>query len=271
MSQSTLTPNPSPKGRAEQGAREITPSHYQAVCGLALSAIVLIQMQQSILLPEVAIVVSVLIGVVGALGIFYRSRLSPLTVFIALAAPQIIEQLYASQYYGVESPSMRFLDVADALLCVAALTYFIGHYRLHGLWFGVLPADPRQPADKVEKPKPPHVRSEESMTAAELITLVFMVPAFALLAEFAFLLLAQSWVGIDLPPRWKQFLAVAWLLLLVLFVAAQGFRHWRRLQMDRVSAMLMLQDILWNETRGEQRRISRWLAWTRLKERKKKA
>ena len=109
------------------------------------------------------------------------------------------------------------------------------------------------------------------MTAAELITLVFMVPAFALLAEFACLLLVQSGPPIDLPPRWKQFLAVAWILLLVMFVAALGFRHWRRLQMDRISAMLMLQDILWNETRGEQRRISRWLAWVRLKERKKKA
>ena len=53
-----------------------------------------------------------------------------------------------------------------------------------------------------------------------------------------------------------------------MFLAAHVFRYWRRLQMDRVSAMLMLQDLLWHETRGEQRRISRWIAWKRLRSRK---
>jgi len=53
-----------------------------------------------------------------------------------------------------------------------------------------------------------------------------------------------------------------------MFLASHGFRYWRRVQMDRVSALLMLQDILWNETRGEQRRINRWLAWRKLRDRK---
>jgi hypothetical protein len=34
--------------------------------------------------------------------------------------------------------------------------------------------------------------------------------------------------------------------------------------------LLLLQDILWNETRGEQRRLNRWVAWTKLKEKKRK-
>jgi hypothetical protein len=250
----------------------MTQRHYQAVCGLALSAIVLIQLQESSLLPAVSLVVNVLIGVVGALGIFYRSRLSPMTVFIALAAPQIIEQFYANQRVIPDVRGKRFLDVADVLLCIAALTYFIGHYRLHGLWFGVLPADPRStiPREGIKKPTPPLVRSESSLTAAELVALIFTVPIFALLGEVACLLLKRPWAAIDLPTRWTQFLFVSWTLLFVMFLAAHGFRHWRRLQMDRATAMLMLQDILWNETRGEQRRIQRWRAWQRLRERKKK-
>jgi hypothetical protein len=32
--------------------------------------------------------------------------------------------------------------------------------------------------------------------------------------------------------------------------------------------MLFLQDELWKETRGEQRRINRWRAWARLRQRK---
>jgi hypothetical protein len=260
----------------------ITPRHYQAMCGLALSAIVLIQLQQSALLPQVSVIVNVLIGLVGVLGIFFRARLSPMVALLALAAPHLIEQYYANQFFNPDTRSMRFLDVADLLLCMAALTYFIGHYRLQGLWFGVVPADARaarllSPAgtgvgsEGAEKPAPPRARSEQSLSAGELITLVFTVPAFALLADLAGLLLKRHWTLIDLPerPHWQQFLAVAWMLLLVMFLAAHALRYWRRLQMDRVSAMLMLQDILWNETRGEQRRINRWMAWKKLKERKK--
>ena len=261
----------------------ITPRHYQAMCGLALSAIVLIQLQQSSLLPQISVVVNLLIGLVGMLGIFYRARLSPMVALLAIAAPHLIEQYYANQFFNADTRRMRFLDVADLFLCMAVLTYFIGHYRLQGLWFGVVPADTRaarllSPAgigvgrEGSEKPAPPRARSEHSLSARELLTLVFTVPAVALLADLAGLLVKRHWTIIDLPerPHWQQFLVVAWMLLLVMFLAAHAFRYWRRLQMDRVSAMLMLQDILWNETRGEQRRINRWMAWKKLKERKKK-
>jgi hypothetical protein len=266
-----------------KAAAAITPRHYQALCGLALSAIVLIHLQSSSLLPQVSLVVNVLIGLIGVLGIFYRARLSPMLALLAIAAPHLIEQYHANQSLIPDARSMRFLDVADLLLCMATLTYFIGHYRLQGLWFGVVPSDVRVAilpsaagrgvgGEGEKKPAPPSARSEQSLSAEELITLVFTVPAFALLADLACLLLKQYWTVIDLPtrPHWQQFLAVAWTLLLVMFLAAHALRYWRRLQMDRVSAMLMLQDILWNETRGEQRRINRWVAWKKLKERKKK-
>ena len=200
----------------------ISPRHYQAMCGLALSAIVLLQVQQSSLLPHVSLVVNVLIGLVGVLGVFYRARLSPLFVLLAIAAPHWIEQYYSNQSLNPDTRRMAFLDVGDVLLCIATLTYFIGHYRLQGLWFGVLPVDARMPSlGKGEKPAPPRVRSEESLTAVELVNLVFTVPAFALLADFTCLLLKQRWPVIDLPPRWKQFLAVGWTLLLLVFLAAQ--------------------------------------------------
>ena len=92
-----------------------------------------------------------------------------------------------------------------------------------------------------------------------------LIPLCALLAEFAGFVLKQHWTVIGLPPRWKQFLMVAWLVLLVLFVAGHGFRYWRRSQMDRATALLLLQDLLWNETRGEQRRLNRWIVWKKLK------
>jgi hypothetical protein len=248
----------------------VSPRHYQALCGLALAAIFLIQLQQSALATQITLVVNLLILFVGAVGVFYRARISPMVVLIALAAPMVHRQYYANQDFNVHFLPVATLEVADLVLCMAALTYFIGHYRLHGLWFGVLPADARiQLGDAESKPAPPRVRSEESLTASELMALIFTVPAFALVAEVACVLVTRQWVLIELPPRWQQFLAVAWTLLLAMFLAAHAFRYWRRLQLDRVAALILLQDILWNETRGEQRRIQRWMAWKKLQDGKK--
>jgi hypothetical protein len=280
MSQSPLTPDLTPKVKGEQAAARVSAQHYQALCGLALSAIILLQLQQSTLLPQVSLAVAILLGCIGVIAIFYRSRMRPMLVLLAMAVPHVIEQYYLNIASSPDSRAVRFLDLADVMMCIATLAYFIGHYRLHGLWFGVLPPDSRLAllpslsgrgvgGEGTDKQSPPRVRSEESLSAAELVTLVFSVPLFALLAQFAFLLLKQQWTGIELPPRWRQFLVTAWILLLVMFLAAHAFRYWRRLQMDRVSALLMLQDILWNETRGEQRRLNRWIAWAKLKLRKK--
>ena len=250
------TPLPQPAG-----ATTITARHYQAVCGLALAAIFLVQLQQSSLAMPITLLANLLMIFIGTLGILYRVRLSPIFTFLALAFPLLMERYHADQLFGADFRNVRFLDVADVLLCIAMLTYMIGHYRLHGLRFGVLPADARQPAAD-------QVRSTASMNAAELTALIFPIPAFALLAQLAALALKQQWTLIELPPRWKQFLALAWSLLLILFLAAHAFRYWRRLQMDRFTAQLLLQDILWNQTRGEQRRVQRWIVWKKLKESK---
>ncbi len=251
---------------AASPAAKVTPRHYQAVCALSLSGLMLLQLQQSTLAAHISLLVGVLIGFIGVRALYYRSRMSPMLVLIAIALPNIFEQYYANQNSNPDMQPHRFLDLADVLICVTALTYFIGHYRLNGLWYGVVPVSTS--AVRRDQGRLPGSRSEESLSAAELVALVFTIPAFALLAQFAFLLLAQRWTLLELGPRPRQFLAVAWILFVVMFLAAHAFRYWQRLQMDRISAMLMLQDILWNETRGEQRRIQRWLAWVRLGSRK---
>jgi hypothetical protein len=167
---------------------------------------------------------------------------------------------------GADVYAFRWLDAADLLMCVAALVYFAGIYRLQGLWFGVLPADRRRKRGaKESQPGPPLVRSEASLRPAEFFNLIFIVPTIVLLSEFAWLLLSQRWSPIDLPVDWRQLMFVSWFILLAMFVSAHFFRMWRRLRMDRATAMLMLQDILWQETRGEQRKIQRWLAWRKKK------
>jgi hypothetical protein len=239
--------------------RRINQRHYQALGGLALAAIFLLQLQHSSGLHEGALLANLFVLLLGAVGLLYRVRLSPILVLCAIAAPIVAEHYHRNQF-NPDYSTFRFLDMADVLLCVATLTYLIAQYRLHGVWFGVMAVDPRLPAAK-------SARSEASLSPAELLGLIVPIPAAALLAQFACLLLRLQWSPIDLPPRWKQFLAIAWTLLLMMFLAAHAFRHWKRLQMDRTTAQLMLQDILWRETCGEQRRINRWIVWRKLRER----
>jgi hypothetical protein len=203
---------------------------------------------------------------IGAVGILYRVRLSPILILLLIGVPQAMAQYYTNQSQNPDLIPVRIFDVADMLMCMAGLAFFIGYHRLHGLWFGVLPANAKHAADR---PTPPTVRSEESLSSAELMPLIFIVPTIALAAELACILLKQPWTALDLPPRWRQLLLVAWTILLGVFLAAHAFRYWRRLQMDRATALVMLQDMLWHETRGEQRRIHRWLAWIRMRKKQK--
>ena len=75
--------------------------------------------------------------------------------------------------------------------------------------------------------------------------------------------------AVHLPPALTL---VAQLLLgdllggLGLFVAVGVTRYWIWRRMTLAEATLFLQDVQWQETRGEQRRLNRWLAWARLRQ-----
>jgi hypothetical protein len=245
MSEVVTTPTPS---ETAQGPK-VTLRHYQAICGIALVAVFLLQMQR-----ELPLVLNVLMLFLGALSILFPVRLSPILTLACLAAAHLAEQHSQNQIFHPDFRSFRLLDISDVLLCMAVLAYVIGQYRLNGLRFGITPhASHNEP------------RSQDSLSAAELVALVFPVPLAALVAELVLLLLRQRWEMLGLDAQWRQIFALTWAIVIGLFVAAQAFRYWRRLQMDRAMALLALQDVVWNETRGEQRRIFRWIVWGELR------
>ena len=64
-------------------------------------------------------------------------------------------------------------------------------------------------------------------------------------------------------------LAIIVALVLGVVVASAFLGYWRSAAQTREQAALVLQDAVWAETRGEQRRLNRWLAWARLRRREK--
>ena len=237
----------------------VLPQHYQLLCGMALAAIFLVQLQQGLLLW------GMFVFFVGAVAILLRVRISPVLVLL----PLVGGQLYLQYLFPIWR-QRDLLQIEDFVLCAATLAYVAGHYRLLSLWSSILPIDPRQryhqdaavivPLGRLGTVAPQY-RPAALLSRGELVWFLLQLPLFALLAQAAWLVLGARRELHELSPRWLQFLQLAWGLALGMFVAGQLFRLARLLRMDRVTAKMLLQDVLWHETRREQRRIGRWLAW----------
>jgi hypothetical protein len=101
----------------------------------------------------------------------------------------------------------------------------------------------------------------------EVVALLAAAPAFV---AAAFLL----WVRLSVEPGpgwlkgsenvWHAMLLV-WGMALVLTAAYAFLSYLARSQAGPEESLLYLQDQLWAATRGEQRRMNRWVVWRRLR------
>jgi hypothetical protein len=243
-------------------------STYTALCLAALGVILLALLQRGFgswsLFPVL----------VGALGLIIRWRSAPQLLLLALAGFLAVHAMVrpAGRVGFFRQP--RY-PVGDFVLCGAVLGYVAAHYRLQSLQDAILPPDPRRREPPSGKPGrflrlAPKViqqrRSERQASPWEAVRLVLALPAWAAAAQVCWWLMPDEWDYLDLPRWFGQALVLAWLLGLVLVIGASalsylGWRGWRPEE-----AGLYLQDVLWQETRREQRRLNRWMAWGRLRD-----
>jgi hypothetical protein len=179
--------------------------------------------------------------------------------------------------------------LTDWLLAAAVLGYAAAQCRLQGAAQSIVPADPRQ------SPKPTETSLQEPGRQADFVReLVLLGLALLIWAALA----PRLWDGLprvaggvlpdpvwqalaplvserpsdelsapirDLLARIWRLVLLTWLLVLgtIIFNGLLSFlnRHKRRPD----EALMFIQDLLWRETRGEQRRLFRWLAWARLR------
>jgi len=197
-------------------------------------------------------------AMIGAAGLAFRWRSAALIVLAGIALGQLapfgpVELPWFSVPEMFPSHNVRPSNVATNLaMCTATLVYVIAQYRLVGLSGGLFPADPKRGDN------PPRAGTARS---AELGAALFTAAAVAVGAFLLWRLaggLRGPW-GI-LPTQWRLGV-VAWLLIggLAVVAAVLGHLGWRRL--GRAEAAVYLQDALWQETRGDQRRINRRRAW----------
>jgi hypothetical protein len=186
---------------------------------------------------------------VGAAGLVFRWRSSAPVLLAAVAF------ILAAPYASWRPPRMNPPLPATLALCAAVLTYVVAQYRLLSLTVAVFPPEAKR---RPEKPPP---RPADAVSVREAPAALLAVAAAAVGALFLWELTGRvppQW-NVE-PRRWHVGLLV-WVVAAGLVVVAGVVEHlgWRR--QSPAEAELFLRDVLWAETRGEQRRVNRWRAW----------
>jgi hypothetical protein len=244
---------------AEQaGVRE-----YQVLGLFALGMIFLIDLQQGNTL------LSVLLLLVGLLGVLLRLRIGPIVFLLAFGVIQWSKQHTWARFGGLPSPHTGFL-ANEVAMSMAVLAYVLAQYRLQSLVLHIFPPDPRRRAG----PRrwlilPPRIvlqrRPGTLVSPQEVAWFVLLLPVWALLAQGLWALLAPPRPMAGLPVWITRLVFFGWALGLGTLMTATLLDFWQRRRSRPEIAALYLQDVLWRETRGEQRRLNRWTAWWRIK------
>jgi hypothetical protein len=156
------------------------------------------------------------------------------------------------------------LHPTDFLLAAAALTFFGAHYRLRTM-------SPEASRAEGDHRSMSHALSRDPATVPphEIGRLILTAAGCTLAAQLGWWILPLNdrWFNFA-PPVWRA-LVIAWCLffLICLPLSLTAYGRWRG--MTPHEARLSLIDVLWNETRGEQRASARWLAWHRLRRRER--
>ena len=239
---------------------------YFVVCAVSLAMLLMIQIRQG-----QGLLVSLLLILVGGGGLLARFRLAPLLMVVLVTMIEVLRRHFDPdlrwQTDTQQGPAFR---TPDLLRAVAVLGYVVGHYRLQGIHRHIFPPDYRLAAATKERVQVARRRSAEAMAALEEPLLILSLPVFALLGQLAWLGLAQPRNLLDWDPWVVRLATIILTLVIGVSITASLLTAWRRRRMTPAEARLLMQDVLWTQTRGEQRWFTRWLAWFWIKERERK-
>lgn len=279
---------------------------YMAVCGVALAVVALPLLARGVglwslfppLVGAVAVAARWRSGPVLVLGALLWLVLADRVGCSPWWMVQLVVDSLAALFAGVflrAPPRDFFLPrlqdaslLLDILLAGAVVAYTAAHYRLVSLTGTIFPSDRRQRPRKEGKgskvaPVLPQRRGAHLVAAEEVGPLLFGAVLCACFGQFLWLWLGERYaggdlyeyarvqVGINIPNgAWRLFVLV-WLVSLVLLPLTGVLAYLGQRHMTPEEAALYLQDQLWRQTRREQARIGRWLAWQTRRQRARAA
>ncbi len=163
---------------------------------------------------------------------------------------------------------------ADLAVSIATLVFVVGHYRLQSLVRFVFPPDyrrkrPRKPMPGLRLPPPEQPRSPDFVGQAELLQLALAALVFGALASAAWGVLVRQDPPLGFADREWWALVLIWAGGTLFAVAGTVSGYLRLRRSTPVESLVYLQDQIWRQTRREQSRLNRWLAWARLRRQRK--
>lgn len=244
--------------------------YYQIFCAVALLVIFFVRVPEGTLSAALFVLT-------GIWGVLSKMRLAPILLMAMILVVELGRRFGWGNLADPDWAPRATLRAEDVLFCIAVLGYVIGHYRLQSLTMNLLPLDPRQrigpPRWYLWPPKwtsgiQPVLRSGNLVTIRELGVLVFGLPLAALGAQliWAAVVSAPRSMYLEFPEGFGRMFLLAWTLAPAIFFAVVILGIWKWRHMAAEAATQFLQDVLWRETRGEQRRLERWTAWRRIRE-----
>jgi hypothetical protein len=213
---------------------------------------------------------------IGALGVTLRLRITPLLTLFLLAGLLLVSE--STDRSRLARYTTRGFSLPDWLLCGAMLALCVAQYRIQGL-VSVFPAPGKR--QKAKDKKGPAIRpsafslsphnpgSGRPVSPLEIGWLVLSLPIWAFLAQLCWQLTPIGTRDYGFTPQTWHGIVLAWLLGMAVLVVAGVLSYASQQRLAEGQARLFLQDVFWQETGREQRRLGAWLAWARLRQRRK--
>jgi hypothetical protein len=211
---------------------------------------------------------------IGALAVTLRWRITPLLTLLLLAGLLLVSE--SSDRSLIPRYTARGFSLPDWLLCGAILALCVAQYRIQGL----VSLFPRQ--GKIQKAKdkkgPAAGGSAFSLLSPgggrpvsplEVGWLVLSLPIWAFLAQLCWQLAPVGTRTYGFTPQTWHGIVLAGLLGMGVLIVAGIFSYVGQQRLGETQATLFLHDVFWQETGREQRHLSAWLAWARLRRRRK--
>jgi hypothetical protein len=255
---------------------------YVVIClfSLLVTLLAVVTGEQQAGLGPLGTILALVPILVGAVGLGLRSGLAPVLFLTTLSGFLFLRHQHPTPApFGWRwgPPRGTLFHASDVLLAMAVLAFVMAHSRLMGLVGNLFPRDPRR---KEERRRPSWFggrfrevkqrRSTRLVRPVEWAFLLLSLPVWAGAAELLWLITMgltrpRRSSGVGMEPWLWRLIVVAWVLGALLVLAAGFFSYWGRRDMTPEEGQMLLQDTLWNETRREQRWLTRWLAWDRLR------
>jgi hypothetical protein len=171
------------------------------------------------------------------------------------------------------------LPLLDMILAAAALIYIAAHYRFLSVTRNVFPLDRRRRLRRPDAERPGRVvlgpvleqkRSPALADQQEIGPLVLLASVCACLGQLLWGWVSSGSFSIEsrlgqrfhkVPEELWHLALLLWCFSLFLIVMTGLIAYMGQQRLTVEEAELYLQDDLWRQTRREQSRINRWLAW----------